>query len=1089
MKTFCTSFCVLMILALVGNVSAQDNRQITGKVTSKQGTPLSGATVLVKGTAVGTYAKADGKYKLMVPKDAKTLVFKMIGMKTKEAAIGQSDEINAVLEEDAMKLNEVVVTAVGLEKEKKAVGYAVQEVGGRELTQSREVNLVQSLSAKAAGVQINSSAGVAGASSNIIIRGASSITGDNSPLFVIDGIPIDNSQTASGNPDNGVNNLLSGVAFSNRAIDINPEDVASMTVLKGPSATALYGLRASGGAIVITTKRGSSGLGDKIDITYNTSVGFDQVSQLPGMQKLYSQGTGGQYRAPNTGQALSWGARIDTLKWDQGTYRFDKNGNIVGASNPAGKIPVSAYDNLDNFFTTGTTYNNSLSMSGGSDAGTYYVSFSNLKQYGVIPNNEFTRTTVKISGDAKIASNLKATGSLSYMNSGGSRIQQGSNTSGIMLGLLRTPPTFDNSNGNGKGQEAADIESTYQFADTRGQRNYRGGGGYDNPFWTANKNPFTDDVDRIIGNVQLNLVLSEWADVMYRIGGDFYSDRRDGSFAIGSRTLPQGQVSYDEHYNRDITSDLILTINRKITDDLTGTLLIGNNVFATSNSQLYVQGDGLVVPDFYHISNTQGQISRESFNSKRTAAFYGDLTMKYKDFLFFNGTLRNEWSTSLPDPLNNSFMYGSVNGNFVFTELMDQSDIFSYGKLRVSYAVVGKDAPIYSTVTTYNQGFYSDGWTSGISFPYGGLVGYMEGNTLGSSNLTPEKTKAIEFGLDLKFFENRLGLDISYYKQNSVDQIFSVPVAATSGFNAVLKNAGEIENKGIEVMLTANPIDMSGFRWDAQVNFAKNTNTVVALTDGVENIFLGGFEGASVRAVAGLPYATIFGKGFLRDANGNLVISNDTNDANNGFPMIDPQEKAFGSATPDWTMGFRNTFSYEGITLSVLLDIKKGGVLWNGTRSAMYYFGTSDGTADRGAKKVYTGVTGHLDADGNPVIDGKPNTMEVTLDQDWYSGLPTGGGGRGNGFTGDNTEDFIEDAGWTRVREVTLSYRLPKSIIESLPFSNVEISLSGRNLWLSTNYKGVDPETSLLGANNAQGIDYFNMPGTKTYTMALRVNF
>ncbi|MBS1537849.1 MAG: SusC/RagA family TonB-linked outer membrane protein [Bacteroidetes bacterium] len=1082
MKTIFT-LCIVLVICTVLGASAQDNRQITGKITSKQGTPLSGATVLVKGTTIGTYVKADGRYKLMVPASAHTLVVKLLGMKTKEVAIGQSDEINVVLEEDAMNLNEVVVTAVGLEREKKAVGYAVQEVGGRELTQSREVNLVQALSAKAAGVQINSSAGVAGASSNIIIRGASSITGNNSPLFVIDGIPIDNSQQYSGNPDNGGNNLLAGVAYSNRAIDINPEDVASMTVLKGPAATALYGLRASGGAIVITTKRGSSSQGDRIDINYNTSIGIDQVSQLPGVQKLYSQGTGGQYRAPNTGNALSWGALIDTLKWDQGTYRFDKNGNIVGASDPNGKIKVTPYNNLDNFFATGTTYNNSLSMSGGSEGGSYFVSFSNLKQYGIVPNNEFNRTTMKIAGDAKIAASLKASGSLSYMNSGGQRIQQGSNTSGVMLGMLRTPATFDNTNGNGKGQAAADVESSYQFADTRGQRNYRGGGGYDNPFWTVNKNAFSDDVDRLIGNVQLNYVASEWAEVMYRIGGDFYSDRRDGSFAIGSRTLPQGQVSYDEYYNRDITSDLIVTFNKKINDDITGTLLIGNNVFATSGSQLYVQGDGLVVPDFYHISNTQGQISRESFNSKRTAAFYGDLSLKYKEMLFVNGTLRNEWSTSLPDPLNNSFMYGSGSANFVFTELMDKSDVFSFGKFRLSFAVVGKDAPIYSTVTTYNQGTYGDGWTNGISFPFGGLVGYMEGNTLGSTTLRPEKTNAIEVGLDLKFFENRLGLDISYYKQNSVDQIFSVPVAASSGFNAVLMNAGEMENKGFEVMLTANPINTAGFNWDAQINFAKNTNTVVALTEGVENIFLGGFEGASVRAVAGLPYATIFGKGFLRDANGNLVISNDTNDANNGFPMLDPKEKAFGSATPDWTMGFRNTFSYEGITLSVLLDIKKGGVLWNGTRSALYYFGTSDGTADRGVKKVYSGVTGHLDADGNPVIDGKPNTMEVTLDQSWYSA------GRGNGFIGDNTEDFIEDAGWTRLREVTLSYRLPKSIMESTPFSGAEISFSGRNLWLSTNYKGVDPETSLLGANNAQGIDYFNMPGTKTYTFALRVNF
>ncbi|MBK9248274.1 MAG: hypothetical protein IPM69_09240 [Ignavibacteria bacterium] len=419
----------------------------------------------------------------------------------------------------------------------------------------------------------------------------------------------------------------------------------------------------------------------------------------------------GTYRGPATGEALSWGPSMDTLKWDQGINRFDKNGNIVGASNSAGKIPVTPYDNLNNFFTTGTTYTNSLSMSGGGDAGTYFVSFSNLNQKGIVPQNEFTRSTIKVSGDAKIANNLKASGSLSYMNSGGIRIQQGSNTSGVMLGLLRATPSFDNSNGNGTGQDAADNEDTYQFAD-RTQRNYRGGGGYDNPFWTVKKNVFTDDVDRVIGNVQLNYVVTDWASIMYRIGGDFYSDRRDGSFAIGSRTLPQGQVSYDEHYNRDITSDLIATFSKQVTDDLSATLLIGNNMFSTSGSQLYVQGDALVVPDFYHISNTEGQITRESYGSKRTAAFYGNLNLKYKEMLYVEGTLRNEWSTSLPDPINNSFLYGSISANFVFTELMDQSDVLSFGKFRASYASVGKDAPIYSTVTTYNQGFYSDGWTN-----------------------------------------------------------------------------------------------------------------------------------------------------------------------------------------------------------------------------------------------------------------------------------------------------------------------------------------------------------------------------------------
>lgn len=362
----------------------------------------------------------------------------------------------------------------------------------------------------------------------------------------------------------------------------------------------------------------------------------------------------------------------------------------------------------------------------------------------------------------------------------------------------------------------------------------------------------------------------------------------------------------------------------------------------------------------------------------------------------------------------------------------------------------------------------------------------MQGDVLGSATLTPEKTTELEIGADLRFFNNLFGIDVTYYDKSSVDQIFQVPVPSSTGYLAMVSNNGEMTNSGIEITLTATPVNSDGFRWDAMLNWSKNTNKVVALADGVESITIGGFEGSSIRAVAGQPYGTIFGFGWLRDKNGNVVIETDSNSATGtpvGFPILDPLEKAFGSSNPDWLMGFRNTFSYEGFTLSALIDIRKGGSIWNGTRGALYYFGTHKDTEVRGSTKVFTGVKGTMNDKNEIVSNGEANNISVTLDQNWLAF------NNGNGFFGSNTEDFIEDGGWVRLRELSLSYQLPKSLTEDTPISGVRVTYTGRNLWLSTDYKGVDPETNLMGAANAQGLDYFNMPGTRSHTFTLNVDF
>lgn len=1099
MKTFITF--LLAVFLCIGIMQAQE-RSVSGKVTNEKGEPLIGVTVMVKGSAVGTYTKSGGVYKLTVPRGAKSLIFRVIGMKTKEIEIGTKDEINVVMEEDVVRTEEIVVTAIGLEREKKSIGYAIEDIKGSKISESKTTNVLNALTGKVAGVQITNSSGASGSSAFIKIRGISSITGSNQPLFIVDGIPIDNSMSYSGNPDDGANNLLYGVAYSNRAIDINPDDIESITVLKGPAATALYGIRAASGAIVITTKKGVIGVGDKINVNFTSTMAFEEVNKMPELQMTYAQGQWvdaagkryGQsgfdittakptYRGPATGEALSWGPKISELAWDgTSNNRFDKNGNVVSATDPTAKIPMRPYNNVDDFYRTGAAYTQSLSMAGGGDFASFFLSLSNQKKSGVIPRDQFERSTVKISGESNVSRNFKASGSISYTKSGGTRIQQGSNTSGVMLGLLRTPPSFDNS--NGFGEDAADKPEAYMFANGT-QRTYRGGGGYDNPFWTVNRNPFNDEVNRFIGYFQLNYYITDWFDVMYRVGLDNYIDKRKQIFALYSRTVPTGRTFEHNLTSNQFNSDLVLTFTQKLSEDIGAKLLVGNNLFEDYSTSMYIQADNIIIPDFYHISNFSGAFQRESKDKLRRLALYGDLTVDYLEWLYLNGTVRWEKSTTLPKD-NNAFVYGSANLSFVFTDAF--KDVFkdsfmNFGKLRMNYAVVGKDAPMYSTTTPFTASTLADGWVDGISFPFLNVVGYSKDLVLGTQELKPEKTTSLEFGLNLAFLDGLFDLDLTYYNSKSVDQIFAVRIARTTGYAFRIVNAGEISNKGFEGILNIHPFRGDEFNWTFSLNFSTNSNMVDKLAPGIENLFLGGFEGSSIRAVAGKPYGTIFGFGFLKDpATGKTIIDDDPNSENYGYPILDQNEKDFGSANPDWLMGINNTFSYGGFTLSFLFDIKQGGVLWNGTKGALYYFGTHKDTEIRGTKKVFDGVKGHFDEDGKLVTNGT-NDIQANIDQAWLAF------GNGNGFIGSNTEDFVEDASWVRLRELSLSYQLPKSIVEYTPFSEIGLTFTGRNLWLSTPYTGIDPETSLTGASNAQGLDYFNMPGVRSYNFSLNVKF
>lgn len=1110
MRKLVQIFAIIMAMSL--QLAAQE-RFISGKVTSKDdGTTIPGVSITVVGSAIGTSTDIDGKYRLSVPPNAKSIRFSGVGVKTKEVALGSSTTVDIVMESDVLKLDEAVVTAIGIKREKKALGYSVQDVSGDALTKGNQGDVLQALSGKVAGVQITAGSGAPGASTNIKLRGANSILFNNQPLFVIDGIPVDNSVYTSGNPENGDNNFLDGVGNSNRAADVNPEDIESITVLKGGAATALYGINAGNGAIIITTKKGARAVGgNKINVSFSSSLSFETVNRFVETQKKYGQGSrydeyGSElYEAspfiygsddPVFGKRISWGPAIDQLSYNgDASYLWDSRGKIVFSSDPSATSKVVAYDQND-FFQTGTIWNNNVSITGGSDIGTYRFSLSNLKNDGVIPLSSFRRTVLSMGGQSAINTKMKISGNISYSNSGGQRIQQGSNTSGLMLGLLRTPITFDNRNGVSDPEDPA----AFVFGDGR-PRTYRGFGGYDNPYWTINRNPYKDEVNRVFGNVQTDYLFNNWLTATYRIGGDIYSDERNAAFDKYSATASSGRIINDQYNFKQFNSDLLLTAQGRLSNTLNGSLTIGNNIQKTKVNRLYVQGDGLTIPTFFNLNNVQSVVSYyRPIDSKASYSFYGDAKIDFKSYLYLGVTGRvDNVSTLAPD--KNTFFYPGASLGFIFTDAfgMENNKFLPYGKVRVSHAKVGNAAPAFALQTYYGSASVADGWVSGVYFPFNGTTGFTQLDTYGNNNLKPENTVETELGTDLRFFNNRVGLDFTYYKRNGKDLIVPVSIAASTGGLAAYLNTGEIENKGIEIALNITPVKTKSFEWNIGLNWSKNKSKVLKLADGLEQIFLNGFEGTSISAVEGQPYGVIWGFKYLEDGNGNLILNDDptvpddVNDTENplfALPLANTESEVIGDPNPDWIGGVSNTFTWKGFSLYVLIDIKHGGDIWNGTKGALTYFGTSKLTENRGSSVVYEGLMGHLDGDGNIVHyengvevagPGAANTTAAELGEYWYS---TEGGGFGT-----TSKQFVEDGSYTKLRELSLSYSFNPTLLKKSPFRSFELGVFARNIIIDTDYDGVDPETSLTGAGNSQGLDYFNMPNTKSFGVSLKVGF
>lgn len=1076
------AFILIVPLCLVSMAFGQ-SRTITGTVTSAtDNEALPGATVLVKGTTTGTVTDLDGQYVLVVPQGKDILIFSFIGYKTTEVTIGAQNVVNLSMEEDVLGLDEVVVTALGIEREKLSLGTTTQEVGGDRLVSSGETNVIEALSAKVAGVQIVGSSGTPGASSKIIIRGPSTFTNENQPLIVVDGVPIDNNTNNTVAGDYPFNPTLNGVNNSNRAIDINPDDIESINVLKGPAAAALYGSRAGSGAIIITTKRGNK-KGDKtIHINVSSSVELSQVNKLPGQQDQYAQGSGGGFFGDDGVTVVPEG---DYLTGDPGPdyiWGTDDDGPL-GTANSWGplisNLPDSLgitgpYDNAGEFFQTGVTYNNNIAISGGTDRGSLRLSIGNSQEKGIVPNSDYGRTSVRINSDVQIWEKLRLSVDANYINSGGSRPQNGSNLSGVMLSLMRTPASYNLADNPDFNYENDGYE--YPSGDNR---NYFGA--YDNPYWSAYNNPFNDNVNRMLGNFSLNYTPYSWLNFTYRLGADSYTDERKQIYAIGSNdpaNAPGGQIEENTIRYTQLYSDIFGTATKEFNEDFSGSLTLGNNLLDIDQNYLYARGRDLTIPDYYNLSNASDLYSSQSTTRQRNAALFGQIELQYQSLLFLTLTGRNEWSSTY-GPNTNSAFFPSASLAFVFSELMNTGDIFSFGKLRLAYAQAGIEPQPYSSGTYFIPPLYTDGFTDGYSFPYLGQsgFGYSQLNILGNPDLSPELQTGMEVGLELQFWKGRIDADIALYSQTSSDILLTKPIASTSGFSYVYDNAGEMTNKGIEAFVSAAIIKTDDLTWNLGFNFSRNVNEVTSLPASSDTIEIeSGFGDPGAYAILNQPYGVLYGSQWAwQDINGDGIHDADEPiliDEASGLPIFDDVSGIIGNPYPDWLGSVSTDITYKGVTLSGLLDIRVGGDIWCGTIARMNRIGISEESAARDQTYVIEGVVEN--ADGTFTS----NTTAVSA-ADYFQS-----------YLGDfaASEQAIYDGGWLRLREAKLSYAFELKNTTVLKMLN--LSVTGRNLWLKTDYPGVDPETSLTGAgSNIAGFDWFNNPSTKSWLFSLSAAF
>lgn len=1073
----------LFLLALAIGV-IQGAAQVTtvrGIVTTEEdGEPVIGASVIVKGTALGTVTDVNGRFELSgLSPSATRLLISYISLMAKEVAI--APQVSVTLKSDTHLLDEVVVTALGISREKKALGYTAQEVKQDALVQGKDNNLLNSLSGKIAGVRITNTQGDVG-SSRIVIRGETSIAGENQPLFIVDGIPVDNSQ---------LNARSSGRDFKNAIADLNPEDIKTLTVLKGPNAAALYGARAAHGAIVITTKGGDKrqkGIG----ITLHSSTQVSFVATLPEFQNLFGQGAGGRFSyvdgkgaGVNDGVDESWGPRLDIgLLIPQFDSPLDADGNRVATP------WVSHPNNVRDYFRMGISTNNGISIARGDDKYQFRVGYNYEKQVSIVPDAGTNKTNISLNTDYHLAKWIVVGATANYIvytapSLPGSATPSGSNvrSNSPMLQFLWFGRQVDTN--SLKADYTRNWNSSY----------------YDNPFWSASYNTQSQERHRLIGDLHAEFRLTDGLHVRFRTSTDWYNDRRKSKVKWGSAGAgsPYGSYAEDAYTVKENNTEVLATYIKQLNKNWGIDALLGFNVRNKQYENNYQAAPRLAVADLYTLTNSRDPLtSSNDFYRLRQYGLYGSIQLDYRRWAFLNITGRNDWSSTLPVD-NNSYFYPSVTASVLLSEAFGwRSKAVNYLKIRGGWSQVGADANPYQLATVF---------TSETAFNGNPL---QSSSTIGmNSNLKPENTSSIEAGFEAAFWDNRLYLDFTYYKTDSRNQILKLATTAASGYTSQVRNAGHIRNRGYEIQLGAVPIQTSkGFRWNLDLNYGANSSKVVKLDDeGLITSYQLYSSGIQILASVGEAYGTLFGTSYVRDANGNVVV-----DAN-GLPKISTTNKTLGKFTPDWTGGISNTFSYRSLSLSFLIDASVGGSIFSNTNKTGKYTGVLANTLS-GRDAEHGGLWYYTDAMGNNVRLSESPSYSVSSDGLYYAQV-NGQSTRvyqdgimveGVTESGSKNEEVVSaekyyhriysiaeanvyDASYVKLREVALSYRLPRLWTQKLHLQEASVTLTGRNLW--TIYKSVpniDPESALT-TGNAQGVEAYSLPTTRFFGVNLSVKF
>ncbi len=1016
-------------------------RTVTGTVLDPAGEALIGANVLVQGTDVGTITEIDGSFSIGVPAGSSILVISYTGFETQEVDVSTRSQIDITLNEGEL-LDEIVVTALGIEKEAKSLGYGIDQIDGDELTRARSDNVINALQGKVTGVSITNTSGNLGASSKILIRGATSLSGNNDPLFVIDGIPMNNDQIASNSRIAGSRDFGSGASV------INPDDVESMSILKGAAATALYGARAAAGAVIITTKRGTSSKSGNAQVSINSSYRLDDLFVVPDYQQDYAQGSLSKYDSSAIG--FDWGPR-----------NVGQQVSALPVTGQPGALTRVEDNGIKDFFKTGFSAINNFAISDGNEKMDYRVSLGALNQTGILPGASLDRYNVSLNAGVTHSPMLKSRFGIQFIKTD----SEGTGASGANDPNIISVASFSST---------VDPAVYDPWIDEAGNQINAATPTSNNPLWIRNENRNERDDSRVLANMSLTFTPLDRLAFTAKVGYDFDNDNRLITNRKGTAQRIDGDFRIDKFNNTQVNTDIIGTYSMDVSDDFSVAALAGFNYNKREFEREGLTATSLLVPELFAPGNAEQTVPNRAFSEQVLFGAYGSLDFTYKDYLTVTVTGRNDWSSTLPAN-NRSYFYPSVSTAFVFTDALglDGSGPLSYGKLRASYAEVGNDTGPYQLDFNFFPITTATGqYGLNVNFPFAGRLAFSKGNTVPPENLLPERQKSYEVGADLDFFDYRLGVDFSYFRTENVNQILALPIPQTTGFGSLLTNVGQVNTTGFEFTIDATPIRTKNLTWNTTINFSKADTKVAELAEGVDRVLLASaFNSVQVVAVAGGGFE-LLGIPFLRD-----TIS--------GRPIINPNDgtrlagetRTFGSVLPDFTMGFVNNVTIGPVSIGATVDWRQGGIIRSSSVEALQGSGLVTET-------LINREGTFLDTEG--VIDNgdgtfRDNDVPLVSSQAFWGSL------------NDNSiaEAYIFDATFVKLREIAVTYSFPQSIINKTFFSNLSVGLEARNVaLLYSKVPHIDPEASLFGAGaDGFGVERASVPSTRSLGVNIRATF